>query len=866
MKSTPSEQWHVVASRRSINESQRVLKTIDGRRVAVFEVDGALVAIDNHCPHQAGPVAAGECQSGVLTCPWHGASFDLRTGRCLDGGAGPLRKHSVREHQGNVEIQFQQIASPADETHTDGVSRFLVRYGTLAHVDHFGTIHDISCQRGTKVIVATDQGLEVGEVLSQQQPSATSDLRLRGEVLRVASPEDLEVVAQRRVTSSQLLIQAQAAVGALSVSLALVDAETLWDGRTAIVYFLGDSTAELGPVAVKLGQENQCTVRFQSMSIQPELSNAGVANGESCDTSDQSVEQIWGDVSPRERVKFDKLTDLGVLSKQLEDSSRRLGKESATLLEFHGIYQQRIHRALKVSVVESQDESRTLFMIRVALAGGRLTTVQLERMLELAGRYASSGLRLTSRQGLQLHGVEKVNLKTVVQSIDRSLLSTMAACGDTVRSIMACPAPLALDGTRRRLQRFVGELSRDLQPSLAAYRKLWFDSDSEQVSSSDWDASDGDAFYGRSFLPHKFKIAVAPARDNCVDLLAHDIGLRAVVEQDQLTGFDFFIGGGLGRTMRDPTTYPRLGSPLGFVAFENAALVVRKLIEIYRDHGSRNQRRSARFKYLVDEIGESQIAQMVRQACGSEDVVMAPSIGQGQLEQASFGTLDDHLGWHRQDDKRLFLGLHVPLGRISNHPHPLAEFLAAFLSRFRGGVRVTPQQNLLLCDIDRDRQTEVQRLLQAYGVTPIEEVPYLVRNAMACPAQPTCRFAMSPAETITDELLAELRQAMDAAQLDTSVQLKVIGCDNGCARGYTSEVAIVGRGRDEYALFLGGAAQGTRLNFLFRSGLNRDQVLELLLSLLQEHAKNGGEADESFGDYCHRVLRPPTSPATNIAP
>jgi len=56
---------------------------VEGRRIAVFNVGGTLYAVEDTCTHDGGPLCEGEVEGTVVTCPWHGATFDLKSGEAL---------------------------------------------------------------------------------------------------------------------------------------------------------------------------------------------------------------------------------------------------------------------------------------------------------------------------------------------------------------------------------------------------------------------------------------------------------------------------------------------------------------------------------------------------------------------------------------------------------------------------------------------------------------------------------------------------------------------------------------------------------------------------------------------------------------
>jgi sulfite reductase (ferredoxin) len=232
---------------------------------------------------------------------------------------------------------------------------------------------------------------------------------------------------------------------------------------------------------------------------------------------------------------------------------------------------------------------------------------------------------------------------------------------------------------------------------------------------------------------------VGLASDNCVDLYAQDIGLVAVNGSDRVRGFDVLVGGGLGMTHGKGDTIARLGEPLGFVAPEDVVEAARIVAAIFRDHGNRADRRHARLKYLINEWGIERFrAEFVRRA--SFDVQ--------PFEPLPRPTYHDHLGRQRQDDGRWFYGVFVQSGRIQNTAAaPLKTALREIVARHRPGLVFTPHQNVLLTGLDLEAGDDIERTLEAHGVTPAPSLRAAVLDGVSRPAhvRPRCGRVRAPA-------------------------------------------------------------------------------------------------------------------------
>src|SRR5260221_2819540 len=215
-------------------------------------------------------------------------------------------------------------------------------------------------------------------------------------------------------------------------------------------------------------------------------------------------------------------------------------------------------------------------MVRVRIPGGRLTAAQYLALDDLADRYANGTLRITTRQSIQYHGVIKRDLKETIAGINQALLTTLAACGDVVRTVTTVAAPIR-DAAHTRLEEDARRLSTHLLPQSSAYHEIWLDG--EHVA-----GTDEESLYGSTYLPRKFKIGLALPEDNSVDVLTNDLGIIALYEGDRLAGYNFPLGGALGMTHNNPRTYPRLATPVALVAPEDLPEAAAAVVKLPPDH------------------------------------------------------------------------------------------------------------------------------------------------------------------------------------------------------------------------------------------------------------------------------------------
>src|SRR3954470_5510424 len=417
----------------------------------------------------------------------------------------------------------------------------------------------------------------------------------------------------------------------------------------------------------------------------------------------------------------------GSIAETLASGATHFEHDDIQLLKFHGTYQQdsRDQRRGRESAGEEKAYS---FMVRVAIPAGAITADQYLALEQIADGHADGTLRVTTRQGFQFHGVLKGDLKATIAGINQDLLTTISACGDVQRNVMGCSAPLA-DADHATVREIAAALARELRPASKAYHEIWLDGE-KQVSTEQ-----EEPFYGDRYLPRKFKTAVGLSIDNCVDIYSQDVGLLAIVSDGRIQGFNLLVGGGLGMTHHKADTTARLAQPLGFVPPAHGVEAVRLVAAIFRDHGNRSDRRHARLKYLIAEWGIDKFREEFQRRASFP---LAPAV---ELPSLPF---HDHLGRHRQPDGRSFYGVFIQSGRIVDTPgHELKPALHDIISRFRPGVRLTGQQNLLLTDLDPSAVEVVESLLRKHGVTLPADLSPARRFSLACPALPTCGLAVA---------------------------------------------------------------------------------------------------------------------------
>jgi sulfite reductase (NADPH) hemoprotein beta-component len=520
-----------------------------------------------------------------------------------------------------------------------------------------------------------------------------------------------------------------------------------------------------------------------------------------------------------------------------------LAEDDQTLIKYHGSYQQD-DRDIRDERRRQKLEPAYSFMIRTRTPGGVVTPAQWLKLDAIATTYAERGLRVTTRQAFQYHGVIKGELKATMQAINAALIDTLAACGDVNRNIAVAANPY-LSAVHTQVQSQAEALSKHLLPNSRAYYEIWLDE--EKVAGS---GEEEEPIYGAVYLPRKFKIGFAVPPSNDVDVFAQDLGYIAIIEDGKLAGYNVSVGGGMGATHGDPETYPRVANVVGFIAPEHVIAVGEAVVTTQRDWGNRAVRKRARLKYTIDDHGLENFRDEVAKRAG---IVFEPA------REYAFDHNADVFGWNQGDDGLWHLTLRIIAGRIWDrdgveHLTGLRK-IAALLDEADGTseFRLTANQNLLIANLDASQREAVDALVREYALDTHVAASPVRKAALACVALPTCGLAMAEAERYLPAFVDRVEVLLSKHGLDgTDLHIRLSGCPNGCSRPYLGEIALVGKAPGRYNLMIGADHRGQRLNTLYRENIDEAAILAALDPLFARYATERG-AGERFGDFLVRA-------------
>jgi len=548
-------------------------------------------------------------------------------------------------------------------------------------------------------------------------------------------------------------------------------------------------------------------------------------------------------VNKNEVLKQNDPTLSGTLAETLANPALAcFSSDDEQFLKFHGIYQQ-----------DDRDKRKTgkqyIMMIRARIPGGIIPPDQYLAFDDLSDKYGNQTLRITSRQSFQWHGVVKDKLGPLMKGLHDALCTTVAACGDVNRNVMA-PATPATSVLVERVLEDARRVDAALKPVTEAYHSIWIDGEPLKLQPEEKQQFE-DPLYGKTYLPRKFKIAFAIPPLNDTDVFTNCLGFVAIpdpAEPTRVLGYNLLCGGGLGMSHGNKETFPRTADVLGFFAPEEIVNVAKAVLTAYRDSGDRTNRKHARLKYVIEERGADWFRGEVEKRAGLR---LAPA------RPMNFTKQGDLFGWHQQSDGNWFLGLYVETGRIKDTPQrQLKTALRRIVAKFRSEVRLTPSQNLLLAGVPAGMKDGITALLAEHGI-PVENQAGAIRRAsMACPSMPTCGLGLAESERYLPGLLEKIEGLLAELGLaDEEIIIRMTGCPNGCARPYMAEIGFVGKAPGKYNLYLGGNAGTTRLNREYRASVKSDDILNELRPPLTRW-KNERLPGERFGDFCSRIVLP----------
>ncbi len=409
---------------------------------------------------------------------------------------------------------------------------------------------------------------------------------------------------------------------------------------------------------------------------------------------------------------------------------------------------------LKWVGIYPQKQGGDAFMIRMKIPGGVLSPEQAEVIGQIAVDFANGPisnphfgnnfLDLTTRQDVQMHWIRMEDVPEIWRRLEEVGMTTVQACGDSARNVLSCP---------------VSGLGHD--EILDAYPVA------QEIS----DYFTGNREYAN--LPRKFKLSVTGCVEDCAQAEINDIGLLPARLEDGTLGFNLRVGGGL-------SDGPRMASDIDvFVRPEEAVEITRGIAQVFGELGDRENRWTARMRYLVQELGPEGFREELEKRTSFE---LTPA-----GEDLTKHYRGDHIGVHPQkEDGLYYVGLNVPVGRMSGEHFVEAARLAG---EYGGEIRLATDQNFIVTGVSEERLDEflAEPLLERYSPNP----GAFERGVVACTGSEFCRFGIVETKIRAVEWAREMDEKVgDVGQ--EAIRMHFSGCSASCAQPQIGDIGFRG--------------------------------------------------------------------------
>lgn len=529
----------------------------------------------------------------------------------------------------------------------------------------------------------------------------------------------------------------------------------------------------------------------------------------------------------------------GSIAENLSKGVAIFEEDDSQLIKTHGSYQQD-DRDLRIERRKKGEDRAHIFMVRSKVPAGMITAQQYLAHDKIADELGNNTLRVTSRQDFQIHGVLMGNLKSCIQRINESGITTLGACGDVVRNVMATPWPILKPAFDDALQ-LANAITAAFLPRTNGYAEIWLDG--EKVSPE----YEMDPIYGEVYLPRKFKIGIAVPPYNDIDVFSNDIALISYIKKGVVEGYSVYAGGGFGMTHNKQDTFPALAQPIGYVSREDIMSVVKAIILTQRDHGNRINRKQARLKYVIHKHGISWFKKEMKKRLDQPVKIT-------KVKNVKWDSVSDLFGWNKQGDGNWFCNIWVPEGRIKDSEE--GNYKTAFrhiASELNFPIRLTANCNLLFHDVPANQKEAVNQILKENNIPLPESLSEIRRMGMACVSLPTCGLGLAESERVFQKAIDGIEEVMRDLKIENEqILFRMTGCPNGCARPYNADFAFVGKSPEKYAFYVGGSYRGDRMGILQNKMLSYDDIPSTVRTYLEEFVKNREEG-ETFTDFWGRT-------------
>ncbi|WP_150540053.1 assimilatory sulfite reductase (NADPH) hemoprotein subunit [Actinobacillus vicugnae] len=549
-------------------------------------------------------------------------------------------------------------------------------------------------------------------------------------------------------------------------------------------------------------------------------------------------------LSDNERLKAESNFLRGTILDDLNDGLTGGFKgDNFQMIRFHGMYQQD-DRDIRAERTNEKLEPRTFMLLRCRLPGGIIKPYQWIEIDKFAREncYYQS-IRLTNRQTFQYHGVPKTKLQDMHRLLHKIGLDSIATASDMNRNVLCTSNPIESE-LHQEAYEWAKKISEHLLPRTNGYLDVWVSGKKVQSSDSFLGQED-EPILGKTYLPRKYKTTVSIPPLNDVDVFGNDMNFVAIKDEaGKLTGFNVLIGGGLSMEHGNRKTYPNVALEFGYIPRDRILKAAEAIVTTQRDFGNRADRKNARTRYTIQNMGFDGFKAEVERRMGFPFEALRPY---------KFTERGDRLGWVKGIDNKWHLTLFVESGRLTdNDPNkPLMTGMLEIAKVHKGDFRITANQNMIIAGVAEEDKAQIETLARQYGL--LDPISKQREYSMSCVAFPTCPLAMAEAERILPEFVTEIEKLLAKHQVaDDYLITRITGCPNGCGRAMLSEVGLVGKAVGRYNLHIGGDRAGYRIPRLYQENRTIPEILSELDQLIGRWATER-QANESFGDFVIRA-------------
>jgi sulfite reductase (NADPH) hemoprotein beta-component len=489
-------------------------------------------------------------------------------------------------------------------------------------------------------------------------------------------------------------------------------------------------------------------------------------------------------------------------------------------------------------------------MLRVAVPYGTLSSEQLRKLAHIARHFDRGYGHLSTRQNMQFNWPELAEVPDILQELAEVDMHAIQTSGNCIRNV-----------TTDEFAGVAADESVDPRPYCELMRQ-WSTAHPE----FDW-------------LPRKFKIAVTGAASDRAATLVHDIGLRVYRDDSDAILFDFYVGGGLGRT-------PVIGELIReAVPVRHLLTYLEAVMRVYNRYGRRDNKYKARIKILVRALSAEGFRNQVDEEWAH--LIDGPST----LTEDEIGRMEAHftppvyplreISKDRLADARLTDNRFSRWVEHNVRPHKQPGYAIVTLSTKVTGippgdvtdaqmeavadwaqrygfaeVRISHEQNFVLPDVPVESLHELWQ--QACAMELGEANVGLLTNIICCPGGDYCSLANAKSIPVAEAIqrsVADLDYVHDLGPLD----LNISGCMNACGHHHVGNIGILGvdkKGEEFYQISLGGhsghSGIDAELGRIVGPSCSRADVTTVIQTILEVFVEKRLE-EESF-IHCYRRI------------